>query len=365
MKTHDYKPLRFECKACGAVNEIEPFALAGFDHEHTAEIEAKAKAAGLEEGALERADLTRQLAEAQAAKRTAEANELASLSTARAARELSENAELHITRRVAAQVDIAVAGATGPLKQQIIELNLKLAAAQQTISDTQPRWAGDSPKAYLADELKRCFPTDVIEVVPPGRPGCDILHRVRERGMDCNVIAWEIKNAKWEPSWLTKAKQDQAEAGADVAMLVSAKGLPGDIDVAGFGPKDGVLVSGMEAAIPVAHILRERMVAVARARVAGIDMGRDEETLSGYILGEEFYRDVRGILEALREALEANGKLDRYVARHSRDQIKRLLRIGRNMARFDGSFRSILGPKMPPQALLDYDPTEDDDDTAG
>jgi hypothetical protein len=357
MTIDERQPFTFRCRACGTVNEIEPFALARLEDDQNAAIRAQAREEARRDEALKYQDLERQLAEAQAARTKAEQSELRLRAEARGVAELKTNTTLEIERGIAARLPAVV----GPFKQQIAELQGKLADAQQTITEAPARWAGDAPKDAVAAELRLACRSDVIEVVAPGRPGSDILQRVRERGIDYGLIALEIKNAKWLPSFIDKAKADQADAGADLAVIVSAKGLPESLGAAGFGNVDGVMVTGIGTYIPVVLLLRARLIEVAQAKAAGINIG-DEESAAAYLTSDGFARDVRAMLEAMVAIHKNNALLEGYIGRHRRLQDKLLMRAWRNLARIHGSLQNVLGPKMQPQALLDYNPAEEEDD---
>ncbi len=72
--------------------------------------------------------------------------------------------------------------------------------------------------------LRARFPGDVIEPVPKGEFGGDVLHRVLgPAGQTCGTILFESKRTKnWTDAWLAKLRGDQRAAGADVAMIVSS-----------------------------------------------------------------------------------------------------------------------------------------------
>jgi len=71
--------------------------------------------------------------------------------------------------------------------------------------------------------LKNAFPFDVIEAVRKGARGADVLQTVVTRtGQACGKIVWEAKRAEnWSNAWIPKLKDDQREANAELAVLVT------------------------------------------------------------------------------------------------------------------------------------------------
>ena len=82
---------------------------------------------------------------------------------------------------------------------------------------------GEVQEMELESLLAAKFPTDLVEPVPKGEFGGDILHKVHSpSGQTCGSILWESKRARnWSDTWLGKLRNDQRAAKADVAVLVS------------------------------------------------------------------------------------------------------------------------------------------------
>ena len=71
--------------------------------------------------------------------------------------------------------------------------------------------------------LRGAFPYDIIEPVGKGRKGGDVIQHVRGfSGQDCGTLLWEAKRAKaWSNGWADKLKQDRANAGAYIGIIVT------------------------------------------------------------------------------------------------------------------------------------------------
>jgi len=102
------------------------------------------------------------------------------------------------------------------MTEQIIELKRK---AEQGSQQTQ----GEVLELELEDILNSNFTSDNIKPVPKGIKGADVLQEViSPSGQYCGTILWESKRTKsWSDSWIEKLKDDQKDAKADTAVLVS------------------------------------------------------------------------------------------------------------------------------------------------
>jgi hypothetical protein len=71
--------------------------------------------------------------------------------------------------------------------------------------------------------LRQRFARDLIEPVPKGEFGGDLIQRVvGPAGQGVGSILWEAKRTKnWSDGWLSKLREDQRAAKADVALIVS------------------------------------------------------------------------------------------------------------------------------------------------
>lgn len=120
----------------------------------------------------------------------------------------------------------------------------------------------------LESLLRAKFPFDSIEPVAKGEFGGDALQRVvSQTGQQSGSILWESKRTKnWSDGWLTKLREDQRAAKAEVAVLVSQV-LPKGVEA--FDVIDGVWVTSPRAALPVATVLRHTLQQVSMARQIG------------------------------------------------------------------------------------------------
>ncbi len=120
------------------------------------------------------------------------------------------------------------------MQKQIEELRRKAEQGSQQLQ-------GEVQELELEAMLQSKFIFDQIEPVPKGEFGGDVLHHVfGDGGQKCGTILWESKRTKnWSDGWLTKLREDQRAAKAEVCVMVSQV-LPKDIDT--FHLVDGVWV---------------------------------------------------------------------------------------------------------------------------
>jgi len=101
---------------------------------------------------------------------------------------------------------------------------------------------GEVQELDIETFLKEHFIFDDIQPVPKGIRGADVLQKVyTKRETPCGIILWETKRTKnWVETWITKLKEDQREAKADIAAIVSEV-LPKDIS--NFGFRNGIWIT--------------------------------------------------------------------------------------------------------------------------
>ena len=126
-------------------------------------------------------------------------------------------------------------------RQQISGLEKTIGELQRKVQQASQQTQGEAQEVVLRDLLASSFPADTIEDVPKGVHGADVVQGVRGGdGRDCGAIVWESKRTRsWSDGWLPKVRDDQREAGAACAVIVTQTLPP---DVRHFGEKEGVWV---------------------------------------------------------------------------------------------------------------------------
>jgi hypothetical protein len=147
------------------------------------------------------------------------------------------------------------------MQRQIEDLKRKAEQGSQQLQ-------GEAQELALEASLRQRFSRDLIEPVPNGEFGGDLIQRiVGPSGQVVGSILWEAKRTRnWSDGWLGKLREDQRAATADVCLIVS-QALPMAIQT--FDYIDGVWVADPKCAIAVAVALREGLLALSAARLAG------------------------------------------------------------------------------------------------
>jgi hypothetical protein len=188
-------------------------------------------------------------------------------------------------------------------RQKEVSLEKTIAELTRKVQQGSQQAQGEAQEVVLHDVLAAAFPTDAIEDVPKGVNGADLVQTVRGAdGRDAGSIVWESKRTRvWSDGWLPKLRDDQREAGAACAILVT-QALPPD--VRHFGMKDGVWVCATSYAVPLGAALRSGLLEVVAARRAAEGSGQKMQVLYDYMTGTGFRNRVEGLVEAFVEMQE-------------------------------------------------------------
>ena len=227
----------------------------------------------------------------------------------------------------------------------ISDMQIKLEEAQRKATQGSQQLQGDVLEIDFESTLRRMFPQDTIEPVKTGVRGGDILQRILgEMGRPVGTMFWETKRAQaWGGDWTTKAKQDAAEAKAEIATIVSEV-LPKGIS--GFGPYDGVWCSTPAHAVVLAVALRQGIISTAEARQGAMGRETKKDRLYDYMIGPEFRATIEGIalpFHELNDELMTEKKAT--LARWKRQE-RRIERVLTNVASLQGDLQGIAGNEM-------------------
>jgi hypothetical protein len=297
-----------------------------------------AAATDLEQNAREIADLQEVLRSRE--EKLAEAQK-AQAELIKKQRELDDaKRELELTVQKRIQEGLALARQDAK-KEAEDELNLKVKEKEQTIAAMQKQieelkrkseqgsqqLQGEVQELELENLLRVKFPFDAIEPVPKGEYGGDVVQRViGAGGQPSGTILWESKRTKnWSDGWLTKLREDQRTAKAEIAVLVS-QALPKGVET--FEMVDGVWVTHPRAALPVAMILRQSLLEIAMARKASEGQQTKTEMIYQYLTGPRFRQRVEAIVEAfstMREDIDKERKAIMKQWAKREEQIERVM----------------------------------------
>ena len=205
---------------------------------------------------------------------------------------------------------------------------------------------GEVQELELEKMLQGEFQHDSITEISKGVRGADCMQEVfTPGGHSCGKILWESKRAKnWSNAWVDKLKEDQREAKAEVAVIVSQSLPEGLRHVGHLG---GIWVCDFPSAIGMAYILRAGLIQVASARTSVVGKNEKMEMLYEFLSGVEFRNAVQGVIEAftqMREDLESEKRAtERMWAKREKQATKAIV----NMARMYGGIQGIVGKTLP------------------
>lgn len=231
------------------------------------------------------------------------------------------------------------------LRRTIDELKRKAEQGSQQLQ-------GEVLETSLEESLRRAFPTDLIEPVPKGVRGADVVQHVRTAaGRPCGIVLWESKRTKaWQADWLEKLRDDMRALRADVCALVTQT-LPRD--AAPLTLLEDVWVTGFGTWLGLAHALRKGLVDVAEAHRTHEGQGGKMEAVYAYLTGGQFAQRVKGFLEplqALKKDLDAErAAMERLWAKRE----KQLERTIASLAGLRGDMEGLAGDALPGLPALD------------
>jgi hypothetical protein len=227
----------------------------------------------------------------------------------------------------------------------VADLQSKIGELQRKAEEGSQQLKGEVLELELEATLRARFPGDVIEAVPKGEHGGDLLQRVRSAGgAEAGTILWELKRTKsWQKDWLPKLRTDQRAAKAELAILVS-DALPKELDT--FGEIDGVWVTGQQTALPIAYALRQLVVDVAAARKAGEGLETKMELVYQYLTGPRFQQRVHALLESFRTMKDDLDKERRVLTKHWAKREAQLERALLASAGMYGDLQGIAGQSL-------------------
>ena len=310
-----------------------------------------------EERDLEIKDKAAAIAELQAKVQQANQKELAFLKEKRELEEKVRSVELEVTRRTQDELKKVREQALKELDEQhrlkLLEKEQQVEGLRRQIEDLKrsaeqgsQQAQGEVLEVALEELLKDLFRKDSIEPVLKGVRGADVIQRVfDDNGMDCGLILWESKRTRhWSKDWLPKLRDDLRAVGASRSVIVSEQ-LPEHIRH--FGQVDGVWVVSWACVHPVAVALREGLIGAAKARRALEGQHGKMEIVYNYLIGQEFYNRVSGIVEAFVTMGQDLEEEKRAFTTRWNKRAKQLDRVLVSTSGLYGDLQGIIGSTLP------------------
>lgn len=156
---------------------------------------------------------------------------------------------------------------------------------------------GEVLELHVEQSLTTTFFHDLIEEVKKGVRGADVIQTVRTAaGAVAGKIIWEAKRAEnWSDKWLSKLKEDQQEAKADLAVLVTTA-MPKGVD-GPFARMGDVWVITPAVLKPMAETLRVILLETQKLRAAGTGKAEKIELLYNYLASPTFSQRMRAVFD--------------------------------------------------------------------
>jgi hypothetical protein len=204
---------------------------------------------------------------------------------------------------------------------------------------------GEVQEMELEALLAMKFPSDLVEPVPKGEFGGDILHKVLSpSGQQCGTLIWESKRTKnWSDNWLTKLRNDQRAARADFAILVS-RALPKD--VVAFDFIEGVWVVEPRCATAVAVAMRQSLIEIATMRQRKLGQSTKMGMVYEYLTGPRFCALVESIVEKFTEMEQDLAKERRTMTRLWAKREEQIRGVIESTAGMYGDLKGIAGKSL-------------------
>lgn len=206
---------------------------------------------------------------------------------------------------------------------------------------------GEVLELEVEQSLSINFFHDLIEEVKKGVRGADVIQTVRtSTGMTAGKIIWEAKRAEnWSDKWLQKLKDDQQEAKADLAVLVTTVMPKGVTDP--FARVGDVWVISPQVLRPMAETLRVILLESHKLRQANVGRAEKVEQLYNYLSSPTFAQRIRTVFDTfatMQTELDAEKRAMTRIWTKRQTQIER---IGKSMGAVVGELQGIAHDSLP------------------
>lgn len=321
-----------------------------------AQIEARAKALG--EFAQEKRVLAEELADKDSKLKEHRAQELELRRQKKQLEEQQANMQLQLERQIdeaRKQISEEISRREGQrfalieaeYRKKIDDAHKSNEELRRKLEQGSQQLQGEVLELEVENVLSTSFVHDRIEAVKKGSRGADVVQAVRTPvGQICGRIIWEAKRAEnWSEKWLQKLKDDQQEAGADIAVLVSTT-MPRGVTEP-FVLLSDVWVVSPYLIRPLAEALR--VVLLEAHKVKLVNTGREEkmDLLFNYLTSPQFTQRLStmlGVFETMRVDLESE---KRSTQRRWAKQQSQLDRLTTNMVSVVGELQAIAHEELP------------------
>jgi hypothetical protein len=312
---------------------------------------------------LELKDLAADAAEKDRKLKVAEANELQLRKEKRDLEQEKKSLDLEVARRIGDECgrvrEEALTDAAEQHRLKDKEKDHKLTEASRIIEELTRKLQqgsqqiqGEVLELELENVLRDSCRSDEILPVPKGVRGADILQKVNNRsGVCCGLIIWEAKHTKnWNDGWIPKLKDDQQQARADIAVLVTDV-LPDEIK--NFGKIEGVWITVPKYLPGLVAALRTILEEVAQTKRAVASKNETVEMLFNYLTGPDFTNRIEAIMRSFIGMKQDLDEEKRVTTRRWAKREKQLDLVIMNTSGMYGDLQGMIGTSLKPIPSLD------------
>jgi len=325
--------------------------------EERKKIEEEAKKAADESLSVELGDLQEQLKEKDNKLKEARQHELGLRKEQRELKDREKQLELELERRLDKERNDLIEKISSEIEEkhrlkdkekdkQLEDMKSQIDDLRQKAEQGSQKLKGEVLELDFETRLKKEFPFDVIEPIASGVKGADVIQTVKtQSGQICGKILWETKRTRnWSDGWITKLKEDQRDAKAEIAVIVS-EALPKEITL--FRQIKGVWISGIPSSLNLAYALRVILIQAARERKVQTGKKGKAELLYDYLTGSEFRNRVEAILESFIAMRDDLDKERRAMEKQWSKREKQIEKVVLNIGGMHGDLEGIAGKALP------------------
>ncbi len=267
--------------------------------------------------------------------------------------EQKKNHELEMERRVQKELKEYEEAVSDRERQkvelQIAEKDKQLQDQRKLIQELQRKaeqgsqqLQGEVMEIELESAIQAQFPFDIIEEVPKGIRGADIIQKVRNNTQqEAGIIVYESKRTKsFSKDWVTKLKDDMLRVKADIGLIVT-EAMPDDMRK--FGQVDGIWVCHYSEFSSVAYILREMILRLNRVKSGEVNRTEKMSILYDYIRSNEFVQRMQNILDDFKRMKDHLDREKRAYTKIWAEREKQIESVMANSLEIYGAIKGISG----------------------
>ena len=221
---------------------------------------------------------------------------------------------------------------------------------------------GEVQELALEDLLRNEYPFDIVEEVPKGISGADVIQTVFNSFQQvCGKIIYESKRTKaFSESWIEKLKEDQRNQQADIAIIITET-LPKEIDK--FSRKDGVWICSFNEAKALSFVLREMIIKTHSVKSSEENKGDKMSLLYNYLISDDFRHRVESIVDGFSGLKGDLDKEKRAMQKIWKEREKQIEKVTSNTIDMYASIKGIAGSAIGTVQALELTAPDDNEET--